>query len=69
MVATPAIAPSSKPLPFMLRLSPSVFQAIDARASEEGITMTAVIAKALQQAGFDVPEEDMRDRRKRRFRS
>lgn len=64
----PPVVPAEKPMPFMLRLSPAVFQAIDARATEEGVTMTVVIAKALKQAGFQVPDDDLKDRRKRRFR-
>ena len=65
----PSVAPAEKPMPFMLRLSPAVFRAIDIRASEQGVTMTVVIARALQQAGFQVPDDDLKDRRKRRFRT
>ena len=58
-----------RPAPFVLRLSPGVFQEIDARATREGVTMTVIIARALQDAGFQVPKDDLKDRRKRRFRS
>jgi len=68
--ATPEIPPQAvRPAPFVLRLSPTVFQEIDARATREAVTMTVIIARALQDAGFSVPEDDLKDRRKRRFRS
>ena len=57
-----------KPEPFVLRLSPDVFRQIDKAAVSRGLTMTVVIAQALKDAGFDVPDEDLVDRRKRRFR-
>lgn len=59
---------SSKPAPFVLRLSPDVLRQIDAKAVESGVTMTVVIARALMDAGFSIPEDDLRDRRKRRYR-
>ncbi len=58
----------SKPAPFVLRLSPDVLRQIDAKAVESGVTMTVVIARALMNAGFSVPEDDLKDRRKRRYR-
>ena len=58
-----------RPAPFVLRLSPDVYRQIDARAVEQGVTMTVVIARALVQAGFAVPEDDLKDRRKRRYRA
>ena len=58
----------SRPAPFVLRLSPDVLRQIDAKALEEGVTMTVVIARALMSAGFSVPEDDLKDRRKRRYR-
>lgn len=58
----------SKPAPFVLRLSPDVFRQIDSRAQVEGVTMTVVIARALVQAGINVPDDDLKDRRKRRYR-
>lgn len=63
----PPEAPS-KPAPFVLRLSPDVLRQIDAKAIQEGVTMTVVIARALMAAGFLVPEDDLKDRRKRRYR-
>ena len=60
--------PALRPAPFVLRLSPMVFQEIDAKASAESVTMTVIIARALRDAGFKVPEDDLKDRRKRRFR-
>lgn len=57
-----------KPAPFVLRLSPDVLREIDAKAVNEGVTMTVVIARALMAAGFSVPEDDLKDRRKRRYR-
>lgn len=57
-----------KPAPFVLRLSPQVFRQIDAKAIEGGVTMTVIIARALVEAGFSVPEDDLKDRRKRRYR-
>ena len=62
-------SPSSpRPEAFVLRLSPSVFREINAVATRESVTMTVVIARALQKAGFAVPAEDLKDRRKRRHR-
>ena len=58
----------SRPAPFVLRLSPDVLRQIDAKAVENGVTMTVVIARALMDAGFSVPEDDLKDRRKRRYR-
>lgn len=63
----PREAPS-RPAPFVLRLSPDVLRQIDAKAIEDGVTMTVVIARALMAAGFSVPEDDLKDRRKRRYR-
>jgi len=63
----PPEAPS-RPAPFVLRLSPDVLRQIDAKAIEDGVTMTVVIARALMAAGFSVPEDDLKDRRKRRYR-
>ena len=57
-----------RPVPFVLRLSPDVLRQIDAKAMEESVTMTVVIARALMAAGFSVPEDDLKDRRKRRYR-
>ena len=57
-----------KPEPFVLRLSPDVLRQIDKAAVSRGLTMTVVIAQALKDAGFVVPDEDLVDRRKRRFR-
>jgi hypothetical protein len=59
---------AAKPEPFVLRLSPGVFQQIDKRSREDGVTMTVIIARALMAAGFDVPENDLIDRRKRRYK-
>ena len=58
----------SRPAPFVLRLSPEVLRQIDAKAIEEAVTMTVIIARALMAAGFAVPEDDLKDRRKRRYR-
>jgi len=63
-----AIPVASKPAPFVLRLSSDVFRQIDASAMSRGVTMTVIIAQALKDAGFSVPDEDLVDRRKRRFR-
>ena len=65
-IAGPEAMP--KPAPFVLRLSPDVFRQIDAAAVSRGVTMTVIIAQALREAGFSVPDGDMVDRRKRRFR-
>lgn len=62
----PLLAP--KPEPFVLRLSAGVFQQIDKKSRENGVTMTVIIARALMAAGFDVPENDLIDRRKRRYK-
>jgi hypothetical protein len=57
-----------KPAPFVLRLSSDVFRQIDAAAVSQGVTMTVIIAQALREGGFSVPDGDLVDRRKRRFR-
>lgn len=63
-----ATAAMPKPAPFVLRLSSDVFRQIDAAAVSRGVTMTVIIAQALREAGFSVPDGDLVDRRKRRFR-
>lgn len=63
-----ASAGMPKPAPFVLRLSSDVFRQIDAAAVSQGVTMTVIIAQALREAGFSVPDGDLVDRRKRRFR-
>ncbi len=63
-----ATAAMPKPAPFVLRLSSDVFRQIDAVAVSQGVTMTVIIAQALREAGFSVPDGDLVDRRKRRFR-
>lgn len=66
---TPNTLPlAPKPEPFVLRLSPDVFQQIDKKSRANGVTMTVIIARALMDAGFNVPENDLIDRRKRRHR-
>ncbi|MBK1659865.1 ribbon-helix-helix domain-containing protein [Paracraurococcus ruber] len=57
---------SQKAVPFMLRLAPMVFQALEEAAEREGTTMTVMIARALRDAGYPVPEADLKDRRRRR---
>lgn len=64
--AAPVVERRQKPVAFILRLSPRVFQAVEQRAEDEGTTMTVLIARALADAGYPVPEEDLRDRRRRR---
>ena len=66
---TPAPAPAKptpKPVPFMLRLAPAVFRALEQAAEREGVTLTVMIARALRDAGYPVPEGDLKDRRRRR---
>ena len=55
-----------KPVPFMLRLAPAVFRALEQAAERDGTTMTVMVAKALRDAGYPVPEGDLKDRRRRR---
>ena len=63
----PATAKSAqKAVPFMLRLAPAVFRALEQAAEREGTTMTVMIARALRDAGYPVPEGDLKDRRRRR---
>lgn len=64
----PAVAPKTpqKAVPFMLRLAPTVFMALEQAAEQEGTTMTVMVARALRDAGYPVPEGDMKDRRRRR---
>lgn len=61
-----AAKPAPKPVPFMLRLAPAVFGALEQAAEREGTTMTVMVARALRDAGYPVPEEDLKDRRRRR---
>ena len=63
--AQPAPKPA-KPAPFMLRLAPAVFRALEQAAGREGATMTVMVARALKEAGYPVPESDLKDRRRRR---
>jgi hypothetical protein len=63
--AQPAPKPA-KPAPFMLRLAPAVFRALEQAAGREGATMTVMVARALKDAGYPVPESDLKDRRRRR---
>lgn len=58
--------PAQKAVPFMLRLAPAVFQALEQVAEQEGTTMTVMVARALRDAGYPVPEGDLKDRRRRR---
>jgi hypothetical protein len=58
--------PAPKPVPFMLRLAPAVFRALEQAAERDGTTMTVMVAKALRDAGYPVPEGDLKDRRRRR---
>ncbi len=58
--------PLAKPVPFMLRLAPAVFRALEKAAEREGTTMTVMVARALRDAGYPVPEGDLKDRRRRR---
>jgi hypothetical protein len=55
-----------KPVPFMLRLAPAVFRALEQAAEREGTTMTVMVARALRDTGYPVPEGDLKDRRRRR---
>lgn len=58
--------PTQKAVPFMLRLAPAVFRALVLAAEREGTTMTVMVARALRDAGYPVPEGDLKDRRRRR---
>src|SRR3954452_798324 len=65
----PQPVPKAKPqraVPFMLRLAPAVFRALEQAADREGTTMTVMVARALRDAGYPVPEGDLKDRRRRR---
>jgi hypothetical protein len=42
----------------------SVERAVKIRAAEEGTTVRTLILKGLQAIGVDVPEEELRDRRR-----
>jgi hypothetical protein len=55
-----------RPVPFMLRLAPAVFRALEQAAERDGTTMTVMVAKALRDSGYPVPESDLKDRRRRR---
>jgi hypothetical protein len=62
----PAPKANAKPVPFMLRLAPAVFRALEQAAEREGTTMTVMVARALRDAGYPVPDGDLKDRRRRR---
>ena len=64
--ATEAKRPAPRAAPFVLRLSPGVFLALERAAERDGTTITVMIARALKEAGYPVPERDLRDRRRRR---
>jgi hypothetical protein len=64
--AEPAKRTAPRAAPFVLRLSPGVFFALERAAEREGTTITVMIARALKDAGYPVPERDLRDRRRRR---
>ena len=64
--AAPAAKAPAKPVPFMLRLAPTVFRALEQAAEREGTTMTVMVARALRDAGYPVPDGDLKDRRRRR---
>lgn len=60
---------SRQPTPtvsFLLRLPDVLYRELDAVAQRDQTTMTAVIARALQVAGFNVPPSALDDRRRRR---
>lgn len=59
-------AAAARPLPFVLRLAPAVFGALEAAARQQQTTMTVLIARALRDAGYPVPDADLHDRRRRR---
>jgi len=57
---------AARPVPFMLRLAPAVFRALEQAAEREGTTMTVMVARALRDAGYPVSDGDLKDRRRRR---
>lgn len=45
--------------------SPDVRRQLQVRAVQEQTTITAIVLRALHKDGFDIPEEELDDRRKR----
>jgi len=50
--------------PLQAMVPASVERAVKIRAAEEGTTVRTLILKGLKAIGIDVPEEELRDRRR-----
>ncbi len=63
-VPRPASAPKAKDVPLQVLVPEPIRRQLEIRAAGEGITKRTYILRALKQAGLDVPEKEIRDRRK-----
>jgi propanediol dehydratase small subunit len=63
---TPAAAAAARvrDVSLGIEVPESVKRAVAMKAATEGITNRTVLLRALQAAGIDVPEDELRDRRK-----
>src|SRR5215213_8231073 len=65
LVAVPAPTPKREAeRPLQAMVPASVERAVKIRAAEEGTTVRTLILKGLKAIGIDVPEEELRDRRR-----
>jgi hypothetical protein len=55
---------ATRDVPLQVLVPEPVRRQLEIRAAEEGITKRTFILRALRQAGLDVPEDEIRDRRK-----
>lgn len=63
----PAAAPPADPgRKLTLTLPAAVLRQLRQRMAEEDTTLRALVLEALQQAGYAVPEAEIRDRRRQR---
>ena len=63
-VQGPASTPKPKDVPLQVLVPEPIRRQLEIRTAEEGITKRTFILRALRQAGLEVPEEEIRDRRK-----
>jgi len=64
----PAVMPSIGSEVINFRVASSVVDQLDAAADAEGTTRKVIITRALEKAGFRIPQPDLEDRTPRRRR-
>lgn len=55
--------PDDKVTRLTLSIPDSLMSGLKAKASADGVTVRVVVLQALRQAGFDVPEAELQDKR------